>query len=129
MTLTPLCDQIENSLISNRAGTNAGQSKLTRTPPEAAKEGAQRWALATTVNLRMRRQEYRYQLVVARAVKPSMPKAMRGTKHCKAQSAMQSHHPGRRRGVPRLLLPCRSEGSRIVCLQEQRSPHHAHSDA
>ena len=71
---------VENSLISSGAGVSAGQSKLTRTPPPAAKDGKLRCASASSISLRMREQEGRHRLVVLRAVKDSIAEAMRGSK-------------------------------------------------
>ena len=90
IALTRPSPLVENSLTSSGAGVSAGQSKLTRTPPEAAKDDAQRWASASSVSLRMREQDGRYRLVALRAIKESVSEPMRSTKQCKAQSAMQS---------------------------------------
>ena len=94
MTLTRPRPHVEKSLISTGAGVSAGQSKLPRTPPQPAKDGTLRWASVTSVSFRMREQEGRYRLVHLRAVKDSMAHAMRGSKQCKARSAMQVQQRG-----------------------------------
>ena len=93
LALTQPKSQIENSLISSRAGVNAGQCKYTRTPPLAATDGALLWAPASSVGPRMREHDGRCRLAALRAVLDSKAKVIHGTRRCKARGALQSLQP------------------------------------